>query len=147
MAKELDRRLLQAVSEILRAFKMTEEDLSGSGQCEPLSPPEAETLYFVGDHPDCIASDVSRYLDVVPTTASSIIDRLVRRGLLSRVRPEDNRRVIRLRLTQNGLKVRGLIFDHQLANCTAMLKALKSDEQKIFVDLMTKIASKVSRTS
>ena len=80
-----------------------------------------------------------------PTTGSSIIDRLVRRGLLSRERTEENRRVVQLRLTKEGQKVQSQVLNYHLAHCRAMLGTLKQSEQEVFVRLISTIADTVSQ--
>jgi DNA-binding MarR family transcriptional regulator len=47
-------------------------------------------------------ADISAELDVVPSTGSRMVDRLVRKGLLRRTRTPIDRRVVRLRLTPAG---------------------------------------------
>jgi DNA-binding MarR family transcriptional regulator len=52
------------------------------------------------------ALDISTELGVNPSTGSRMCDRLVRKGLVRRTRPADNRREVRLSLTPAG---RGLV--------------------------------------
>lgn len=138
-------RLHQAISTLIRTYKISETAPAESLDKKHLNPPDMQTLLFVGERGTCIATDVAEHLRVAPTTASSIIDRLVRRGLLSRERTEENRRVVCLRLTSEGKKLESQVLKYQLANCRAMLRALKPGEQDIFVRLMSTIADTVSR--
>ncbi|NMO55319.1 MarR family transcriptional regulator [Actinoplanes sp. TBRC 11911] len=48
------------------------------------------------------SADIADELQVNPSTATRMCDRLVRKGLVRRVRPAENRRVVRLRLTHAG---------------------------------------------
>jgi DNA-binding MarR family transcriptional regulator len=145
MNRNAPERLHEAISTLIRVYKIAETGAVEGRDRKHLNPADTQTLLFVGNRPDCIANDVAEHLAVAPTTASSIIDRLVQRGLLSRERTEENRRVVRLCLTKEGRKVQDRIRKHQLANCKAMLAALKPSEQEVFVRLISTIAALVSR--
>ncbi len=144
MNSNAPERLHEAISALIRVYKIAETGAGESHDRKHLNPADTQTLLFVGNRPDCIANDVAEHLAIAPTTASSILDRLVRGGLLSRERTEENRRVVRLRLTKEGRKVEDRIRKYQLANCNAMLAALKPREQEVFVRLISKIAAIVS---
>jgi DNA-binding MarR family transcriptional regulator len=144
VSKDEARRLREAFVALIRNFKAPDRHHFGHGQKQPLNPPDTETLLFVGNHPDCMASDVAQYIGVAPTTASSIIDRLVRRDLLSRDRTEENRRVVKLRLTQKGNRATQRIIYLQLTKCAALLITLQPEERQVFLKLISKMASKVS---
>jgi DNA-binding MarR family transcriptional regulator len=48
------------------------------------------------------SADIAEELQVNPSTATRMCDRLVRKGFVRRVRPADDRRVVHLRLTAPG---------------------------------------------
>lgn len=143
--KNAPYRLHEAISTLIRIYKISETAPVESAGRKHLNPPDMQTLLFVGARTTCIANDVAEHLRVAATTASSIIDRLVRRGLLLRERTEENRRVVQLRLTKEGQKLQSQVLNYQLANCRAMLGALKASEQEVFVRLISTIADTVSR--
>lgn len=144
MEKNAPYRLHEAISTLIRIYKISETAPAESAGNKHLHPPDMQTLLFVGERKTCIANDVAEHLRVASTTASSIIDRLVRRGLLLRERTEKNRRVVQLRLTKEGQKVQSQVLNRQLANCRAMLGTLKASEQEVFVRLISTIADTVS---
>ena len=141
MNKDAPYRLHEAISALIRVYKITEIGAAEGQGKKHLNPADRQTLLFVGERGECIANDVAQYLRIAPTTASSIIDRLVRRGLLSRERTEENRRVVWLRLTKEGRKIQNQTMQYNLANCKAMLAALKPSEQEVFVRLISTIAA------
>ena len=145
MDKNAPYRLHQAISTLIRIYKISETAPRESPGKKHLNPPDMQTLLFVGERTTCIANDVAAHLRVAPTTASSIIDRLVRRGMLLRERTEENRRVVQLRLTKEGQKVQSQVLNYHLAHCRAMLGTLKRSEQEVFVRLISTIADTVSQ--
>jgi DNA-binding MarR family transcriptional regulator len=59
-------------------------------------------LATIADTPDITVSKLSQAISVHVSTASNLLDKLARAGLVERIRGEQDRRVVRLRLTQAG---------------------------------------------
>lgn len=59
-------------------------------------------LAIIADTPDINVSELSQALSVHVSTASNLLDKLARAGLVERIRDEEDRRVVRLRLTDKG---------------------------------------------
>ena len=108
---------------------------------KPLNELDKMTLLFVADHPACGPTDVARYLDVPNTTISSATDRLVKRALLERFRPEGDRRAVALRLSKTGMaRVEAYVAAHRDFS-RQMLAPLSPDERERFIRMITKIVS------
>jgi DNA-binding MarR family transcriptional regulator len=60
-------------------------------------------IEFLGKNDSASMSDLSRRFHVAPTTMTSIVDRLVRKGYLARIHSEDDRRVVLVRLSEKGI--------------------------------------------
>lgn len=59
-------------------------------------------LATIADTPDITVSQLSQALSIHVSTASNLLDKLDRAGLVERLRGEEDRRVVRLRLTDKG---------------------------------------------
>ncbi|WP_018689497.1 MarR family winged helix-turn-helix transcriptional regulator [Ahrensia kielensis] len=129
--------LRRAIGALSLRFKSAEAEV-GSGKL--LNPLDMQILLFVSDHPACKAAEVARHLLVAATTISSATDRLTRQGLLSRERPEKNRRVISLSLTVAGQAYVSALLQVQTDHCLSMLEKLSPDEQDLFIQLFRKIS-------
>ena len=77
-----------------------------------LSPIEAEvtltqyrTLVVLASRGPQSLQDLAAELQVVPSTATRMCDRLVRKGLIERRTPEENRREVELRITEGGASI------------------------------------------
>ncbi len=76
-------------------------------------------LASIAEQPDITVSRLSQTLSIHISTASNLLDKLARAGLVDRLRGEEDRRVVRLRLTEAGGAVlerapkplTGLVFD------------------------------------
>jgi DNA-binding MarR family transcriptional regulator len=62
-------------------------------------------LATIADAPDITVSQLSKALSVHVSTASNLLDKLARAGLVERLRGDADRRVVRIRLTDMGRDV------------------------------------------
>ena len=130
-------QLTRALERFTRRFKVAEAAAAAENALNAL---DAQTLVFVDENPGCGMGDVARYLNVAMTTMSSAIDRLVKKALVDRRRPEDNRRAVALTATDKGRQV----VQDQVAGyrdaCRMMLRSLEPTEQSELIRLTEKIA-------
>lgn len=143
--EEQTESLHKAVTALMRALKIAEKNVQVAHRELNFVAADIATLRYLTDHPDCMLSDLAGHLGVVPTTASSVIDRLAERGFVSRERPETNRRSIALRMTPDGQNAFALIDAEEKLTMKIMLDALPEEERAQFVRSMTHIADRVSR--
>src|SRR5262249_40358004 len=61
-----------------------------------------ETLGYVAESNKPLMRDLARYLAITPPSATSLVQNLVKTGQLERVHEKNDRRVVRLALTQKG---------------------------------------------
>jgi DNA-binding MarR family transcriptional regulator len=127
--------LSTAIETFSRRYK-----LKDTGNDRPLAEIDVQTLFFVRNHPGCGPSDIARYFNVALTTISSATDRLAKRGLLIRERPEGDRRAVALRLASLGEDYVAE-QDHAYQKMFRMLLGkLTLAERTSFIAIMTKIA-------
>lgn len=98
-------------------------------------------LAAIAEAPDSTVSRLSQALSIHISTASNLLDKLARAGLVERLRTEEDRRVVLLRLTDAGKAVverapkplTGLVFD-------ALEKMPKDALTRLDTELTTLIA-------
>lgn len=135
--KELVEQLAQAFERFTRRFKVAEAAAAADNALNAL---DAQTLALVDASPGCGQGEVARDLNVAMTTMSSAVDRLVKKGLVERRRPQDDRRAVELTATSKG---RDVLADQKAAYrkaCHAMLRALDPGERIEIIRLTEKIA-------
>ena len=76
-------------------------------------------------------SDLARRLGVTPPTASTLIDRLVERGLIDRREDPADRRQHRCRLTPDGQELLARLYESGRWRSRSLLAALSEDELRI----------------
>ena len=106
-------------------------------------------LNYIGKHPNCSMSDVKVFLKLIPSTATRRIDKLVSFGLVERVNDVQDRRLVKLVLTDEGKKLYNTFLSKRLLGIQMMKKEFTQDELetffkvlKRFVELRPKIPKK-----
>ncbi len=112
-------QLTRAFGRFTRRFKVAEAVAAADNALNAL---DAQTLMFIAEHPGCGMGDVARYLNVAMTTMSSAVDRLVKRDLVERRRPEDNRRAVALSANEKGRQVVDDQIEGYRQACRTMLR-------------------------
>ena len=74
-------------------------------------------------------SDLATAMRVPVSTASRIVDRLVRKGLLERGGGQD-RRTIHVRFSRCGLKIGRVLFDWRRTTAQSMLRELTAPQRR-----------------
>jgi DNA-binding MarR family transcriptional regulator len=90
--------VLEVVPRVMRLIRAEMRGATGSG----VSVPQLRALLAVRRQPGTNLSAVAEHLGVGLASASTLVDRLVRQGLLTRVQDPDERRRVRLELTAEG---------------------------------------------
>jgi DNA-binding MarR family transcriptional regulator len=75
------------------------------GSDSELSPVQMRMLVLTRAHPGCNLSALAGWMDVHPSNATRVCDRLVRQGLMERVEDPSDRRHVQLALTTAGEEV------------------------------------------
>lgn len=89
------RRVFQVVNE---QSKLVERDTGLTG-------PQVWGIKVIAEHGTIRVSDLAKKMYLHPTTVVGILDRLEKRGLVCRVRSQEDRRVVDVSLTADGSKL------------------------------------------
>jgi DNA-binding MarR family transcriptional regulator len=87
------------------------------------------------------SADIAEELQVNPSTATRMCDRLVRKGLVRRVRPAENRRVVRLRLTRAGQEVVKQVVSRRRADVEHLVAATRDLWKPEVITALTSFAA------
>jgi MarR family 2-MHQ and catechol resistance regulon transcriptional repressor len=138
----LNRRvadLQDLVQDILKQFQCVNAAAANGPHAE-LNMQELRLVEFLGNEGPRMMRELAEHLAVAVNSVTSIVDHLERKGLVRRQRSEQDRRVIRVELTESGHKIYQSLVDVNRRLFRSMLGALTEDEQEIFLVLFRKIA-------
>ena len=134
--------LAEAVRTLLRQLTVRAQDTRGDGRLD-LAGSELQLLSFLFERPGAMSKEAGRFLGLTATTIQSVIDRLVRRGLVAKGTHERDGRAVALSLTDEGEHVVATIRARDVANCVAMLDALPPRRRDAFVRDFKEIATRI----
>jgi DNA-binding MarR family transcriptional regulator len=137
---DIDRKageLVVHLNDFARRF-MQREKVSGGRDLE-LSRREFRVIVTLGERPVWTMGEVARQMMVGMSGLTGAIDRLVGKGLADRVRSDEDRRTVRVRLTREGRRRYAQLERTRLSIARDMLAALSGREQDAFLGLMRKI--------
>ncbi|HYE12698.1 MAG TPA: MarR family transcriptional regulator [Patescibacteria group bacterium] len=88
--------------------------------------------------------EISKVLQISPSTLIGVLDELERQKLILRERQEKDKRVVMVTVTNNGEEVVKKHFEEDEKFLTNLLKELNEDEQKHLTILLDKITGNIS---
>jgi len=136
-------QLRQIVRTLMRVMLISERTPPEHQHAERYNPHDFHTLGVLRAEPGLRATALANRLHVAPTTASSLIARQVKRGLVSRDRDPDDGRAVALSLTEQGRAVADTIHNQDLSNMELFLSAMSQDEGDQLIYLLGKVAARV----
>ncbi len=92
---------------------------------------------------DLSLSELSDRIRAQNSTVTGIVDRMEREGLAQRVRSTEDRRVVRIRLTEKGLALARGIPVEPMEILRSALAGLTPTETQEMLRLMTKVAKRI----
>ena len=104
-----------------------------------LSAPQVHTLLALGHDGPLPMGDLARRAGVTEKTATGLVDRLERDGLVQRVRDGADRRVVHVRPTEAGSALAGRLDAAILQTLERLLARLDAAERRDLFRLVTKL--------
>ena len=138
---ERDKAINDSLVRIYSGIMWIEENELRKSKFNDLTMREMNAIHAISMYDHKSASEVAKELHLTPGTLTAMVDRLVRKGYVKRLRSEDDRRVIRLGLTKKGrviyraheafhnMMVRSFLKDLDATEIKTIEKALWNLEQ------------------
>jgi DNA-binding MarR family transcriptional regulator len=138
----LDRRaadMQELVQDILKQFQCVNAAAANGPHVE-LNMQQLRVVEFLGNEGPRMMRELAEHLAVAVNSMTNIVDSLEQKTLVRRQRSEEDRRVIRVELTDAGREIYDSLVKEKFRLFRSMLGALTQDEQEIFLVLFRKIA-------
>lgn len=105
----------------------------------PLTEGQLVVLEYIMSHDQVKPSDLIEYLATTPAAVTTLLDRMVKNGLVLRQRDERDRRIVWIRMTDKGISEgkRGVEVRNQFLQNG--LDAISSHNQKLLIYLLGRI--------
>ncbi len=131
-AVERFSRLFPRLGEVFASLESSFEDTS-------LTKLDLVALKVLAEREQVIMSQLAERLSIALSSTTGIVDRLVARGYVSRSRSKEDRRIVKVRLTEKGVR---LLADHDRRArlmVERVLSCLDEQEQEELVRVLEKV--------
>lgn len=108
-----------------------------------LTGPQLTVLKMLEGVGDLSLSELSERIRAQNSTVTGIIDRMEREGLVVRARSTEDRRVVKIKLTDKGSKIARAIEVEPMEIFRGALQGLSPGEMRDLLKILTKIARRV----
>jgi DNA-binding MarR family transcriptional regulator len=102
---------------------------------------EFSILTLVASNPQVNQKRIGQALDISPPNMAVMLDRLVERGWVERVRSTQDRRAMHIHLTRSGTELVGRAEKIAATMENAALRSLSAAERALLIELLLKVAS------
>ncbi len=106
-----------------------------------LTPMEFRLLRHCREERECTATHLAQALPVDGSRISRIVTGLVDRGLLRRRRLRNDRRIVMLRLSEEGAELTGRVIERVERYDARLLAGLGAEEMRVFTDVTARIVA------
>jgi DNA-binding MarR family transcriptional regulator len=137
-------RVFEALRELRRlSYRQLYVELYGEGR-EALEPAQYDALEMLLSQPEWRMSDYARALRVDPSTATRMLDRLVKAGVAVRSPSAVDARGINIRATRAGRLRRIRVVEGRRELMHEFLRVFTDDEIDTFIELMERLADNIA---
>lgn len=134
--ESFSREVVQIMPLFVREFARRENNHLTQGK---ISCPQMVTLDFLSQHRRSTVSEIAKTLAIQPSSASVLVDRLIRAKMLRRDRDSKDRRVVWVTATPTGRKVVSEIKRQKRRSLQAIFKPLGARERAQYLSVMRKV--------
>lgn len=96
---------------------------------------QSSVLAFLADHPNATQKELSEGLGIMPASLSEVLMKMERKGLVTRIKDENDRRFVRVRLTDEGEQ----LLSEPAADPADPFTALSPEEQETLKGILEKL--------
>ena len=129
---DLGLAVTRGISEILAPYGLFPVDFSLLRACRRMDG-------------ECTATQLAEVVPTDPSRISRIVNKLVELGLLSRRRLQDDRRMVMLRLTDEGRELTSQLHGRTQAYYAALMEGIAAEDLRVFASTSARIAENYHR--
>jgi len=134
--------LTKYVAILADLFEVAQES---SGEAVNLNKQECRVINVVGQFQPLMMREIAERAKLSITNATGIVDKLVKRKCLRRDRSDEDRRIVRIRLTPEGEEIYAMEVENYRKVSRAILDSLDEPEQQEMLRMMRKVAVQLNQ--
>jgi MarR family transcriptional regulator, 2-MHQ and catechol-resistance regulon repressor len=130
---------LAAVRELVRAYQAFASYSEAFVRQYDLTPAQFDVIATLGNTQGLTMGDMGARTLITKGTLTGVVDRLEKKGLVTRQVPPENRRSVVVRLTAEGMALFERAFPTHIADIKAQLKPLEASELELLRVLLNRL--------
>ncbi len=104
---------------------------------------EINTIIVIGNRGRKSMSEIANALGVTSGTPTITVDRMIGKGFVERIRDEEDRRQVFIKLSPKGLEVYGSIVELKNMITEKVFGVLEEEERQVLISALSKLNNKV----
>jgi len=109
-----------------------------------ITPPQVWVLRQLTRQPECSMRELAEFMKMGLSSVTGMVDRLVRQGLASRRRTEQDRRVVFVDITAKGRRILKEILEQHHRTILDLFESLTAEERFAYLCILEKLVKKLS---
>jgi MarR family transcriptional regulator, organic hydroperoxide resistance regulator len=143
-----DGTVQEALQEISTLINAMNREMVRDAHCSAVhhsaTIPQFGILIYLCESDCCKMTDISRTFDIKLSSVTGMMDRLEHEGYVKRIRDKDDRRIVRVTITDKGKKAVNEVKNKRKKHLEFVLKILTGEERRSLVGIMKKISIAVN---
>ncbi len=132
-AKQMTAHLLT----LRRLQDKSEEDFIAS--LGGLTLPQIKILNIIGDSEPCTMGEIAKKTSLSLSSITLIVDKLVKQKLITRLRSDEDRRIVYAKLAPEGKRIYQVQIERYNLVGHMLLSTLNEQEQDMFINILKKM--------
>ncbi|MGD1858661.1 MAG: MarR family winged helix-turn-helix transcriptional regulator [Leptolyngbyaceae cyanobacterium] len=129
--------LTKYIAVLADLFEVAQES---SGEAVNLNKQECRVINVVGQFQPLMMREIAERAKLSITNTTGVVDKLVKRKCLRRDRSDEDRRIVRIRLTPEGEEIYAMEVENYRKVSRAILDGLDEPEQQEMLRMMRQVA-------
>lgn len=110
-----------------------------------ITPPQFIALQWLFEHGEMTIGDLSQKMFLAFSTTTDLVDRMEKNDLVKRIRDEKDRRVVRIKLLEEGKRVIEEVIDKRRLYLNSVLSDFTEDEVGELSQLLSKLHEEMKK--
>lgn len=146
MNNDLKRTAGEIEDLIIKVGRIMNKRLRDSLRNSPITPPQFYALVKIYRESGMTIGDLCDRMFLACSTVSGLVDRLEKANLVERYRDDDDRRVVRLKLTPNGFKHTEEILENRREKFERDLEMIRIERREELIEDLNQLVTIMNNT-
>lgn len=137
---EFGDHILKLFPEIMQEISRHENNYVTNGK---ITFPQLMALQILSQKNECQMSELAKSINVSFSTATGMINRLIKHGLVSRRHGIKDRRAVIVTVTNKGKKIVKEVYSQKRKGMIQLFKRLSAEERSVYIGIIEKLVHKL----